>query len=136
MGAKELLWVIFTTVFSNDKSRGTVPIMNLKEVIVAIDAVLQMKERESNAQNLVWISVDLPGAADHVVIVLMTWVVGVTEGSSRASQGTSTLLLLGLAEWAGPLRCANTCESINAISAASSILTRVTQAFINILVTV
>lgn len=42
------------------------------------------------ATDLVWISLDLPGAADQVVIVLMTRVVGVTEGSSRAGQVTST----------------------------------------------
>lgn len=52
MGAVELLWVILTTVFSNLVSRGTVPIMNLKKVKVAICAALQMKERKGDAQNL------------------------------------------------------------------------------------
>lgn len=52
MGAQELLWIIFTTVFSNLVSRGTVPIMNLKEVEVAVGAALQVKVRKRNTKNL------------------------------------------------------------------------------------
>lgn len=50
--AIQLLWVILATVFSNHVSRGAVPIMNLKEVKVAVGAVLQMKVREGNTENL------------------------------------------------------------------------------------
>lgn len=52
VGAVELQWVILATVFADHVSRGTFPIMNLKEVIVAIGAALQMKEGKGNAQNL------------------------------------------------------------------------------------
>ena len=52
MGAQELLWVIFTTVFSNLVSGGAVPIMNLKEVVVAVGAALQVKVRKRNTKNL------------------------------------------------------------------------------------
>ena len=40
------------TVFSNHVGRGAVPIMNLKEVKVAVGAALQVKERKSNVQDL------------------------------------------------------------------------------------
>lgn len=52
MRAIQLRWVILATVFSEHVSRGAVPIVNLKEVKVAVGAVLQVKVRESNMQNL------------------------------------------------------------------------------------
>ena len=52
VGAVEFLWVILATVFSNHVGRGAVPIMNLKEVKVAVGTALQVKEREGNTQDL------------------------------------------------------------------------------------
>lgn len=52
MGAVELLRVIWAAVFSEHVSGDTVPVVNLKEVIVAVGAALQIKERKCNTQNL------------------------------------------------------------------------------------
>lgn len=136
MGAVELRRVILATVFSDHVRRGTVPIMDLKEVIVAVGAALQVEERKGDPQNLVWVGTDYPGTADIVIVMIMTRGVGITEGASRASQVSSALLLCGLAERASPLRSASTCESINAVGAGSSVLTGVACALVDILVTV
>lgn len=52
MGAVKLLGVILATVCSNYEGAGSVPIMNLKEVKVAVGAALQIKERKGNTKNL------------------------------------------------------------------------------------
>lgn len=93
MGAEEFRWAILATVFSDHISRGTIAIMDLKEVIVAVGAALQMEEWKGNTQNLVWVGTDHPGTADIVIVMIVTWGVGITEGTSGASQVTSALLL-------------------------------------------
>lgn len=52
MGAVKLLGVILATVCSNYVGTGSVPIMNLKEVKVAVGAALQIEERKGDTKNL------------------------------------------------------------------------------------
>lgn len=123
VGAEELLWVILAAVSSDHVSRGAVPVVDLKEVVVAVGAALQMKERKGDTHNLVRVDADSPVTADQVFVLIVTWGVGITEGTARTRQVTSTHLLWALAEWAGPLGGASTCESVDAVGAGSSILT-------------
>lgn len=102
-----------------------------------------------------------PGTADLVIVLIVTRIVGKAKGASVATQVTSThcgdklpvlnrgappplftfssrphTLALGLAERAGPLVSAAARESVDSISAVSSILTGIAQALVDILVAV
>lgn len=52
VGAEELRRVILAAVFPEHVRRGAVPVVDLKEVEVAVGAGLQVKERKGDTQNL------------------------------------------------------------------------------------
>lgn len=52
MGAVELRRVVLTTELAETVRRGTVTIMNLKKVIIAVCAALQMKVGKGNSESL------------------------------------------------------------------------------------
>lgn len=87
-------------------------------------------------QDLVGISVDDPGTADVVIVLIMTRVVGVTEGASWTSQVTTALLLCDLAEWAGPRARTGAGEAVDFVHTGASVQTRAGGAFVYVLVTV
>lgn len=54
-------------------------------------SLLSKFEAVSSTTDLICISMDHPGTADLMTIFIMAWVVGIAEGTSRASKVTSTL---------------------------------------------